>query len=87
MPARRRAPPGCGPQAPWLRCSLLTYRSGAAGMLVARALPAGLGASSKMYTLFPDGPKLRNPPQEQDNDSRNPVNPVILPVLFFFDRI
>src|SRR6184192_3133375 len=28
----------------------------AAGMLVARALPAGLGASSKMYTLFPDGP-------------------------------
>src|SRR5437667_9177137 len=31
-------------------------RSVAAGMLVARALPAGLGASSKMYTLFPDGP-------------------------------
>ena len=28
----------------------------AAGMLVARALPAALGASSKMYTLFPDGP-------------------------------
>jgi len=28
----------------------------AAGMLVARALPAGPGASSKMYTLFPDGP-------------------------------
>src|SRR5881409_1731392 len=28
----------------------------APGMLVARALPAGLGASSKMYTLFPDGP-------------------------------
>src|SRR6266516_3433664 len=27
----------------------------APGMLVAR-LPAGLGASSKMYTLFPDGP-------------------------------
>src|SRR5436190_2561123 len=33
----------------------------APGMLVARALPAGLGASSKMYTLFPDGP-LVNPP-------------------------
>src|SRR5438876_8286461 len=31
----------------------------AAGMLVARALPAGLGASSKMYTLFPDGPLPR----------------------------
>ena len=51
MPARRRAPAGCGPQARWLCCSLLT-----AGMLVARALPAGLEASSKMYTLFPDGP-------------------------------
>jgi hypothetical protein len=25
MPARRRAPSGCGPQARWLRCSLLTY--------------------------------------------------------------
>ena len=56
MPARRRAPPGCGPQARWRCCSLLTYRTGAPGMLVARALPAGLGASSKMYTLFPDGP-------------------------------
>ena len=32
----------------------------AAGMLVARALPAGLGASSKMYTLFPDGPLAVN---------------------------
>src|SRR6266581_2341616 len=31
----------------------------AAGMLVARALPAGLGASSKMYTLFPDGPLVQ----------------------------
>jgi len=29
-------------------------------MLVARALPAGLGASSKMYTLFPDGPLVVN---------------------------
>ena len=28
MPARRRAPPGCGPQARWLCCSLLTYRTG-----------------------------------------------------------
>jgi hypothetical protein len=25
MPASRRAPAGCGPQARWLRCSLLTY--------------------------------------------------------------
>jgi len=34
----------------------LCVKFSAAGMLVARALPAGLGASSKMYTLFPDGP-------------------------------
>src|SRR5438552_10602611 len=33
----------------------------APGMLVARALPAGLGASSKMYTLFPDGPLVGSP--------------------------
>jgi len=44
--AAARRPPGC------VARSLHT----AAGMLVARALPAGLGASSKMYTLFPDGP-------------------------------
>src|SRR5216117_227147 len=31
MPARRRAPPGCGPQARWLCCSLLTYRPGRPG--------------------------------------------------------
>ena len=55
-PLRAAARRPAGPQARWLCCSLLTYRSGAAGMLVARALPAGLGASSKMYTLFPDGP-------------------------------
>jgi len=28
MPARRRAPVGCGPQARWRCCSLLTYRRG-----------------------------------------------------------
>src|SRR5438034_5104062 len=47
--AAARRPPGC------VARSLHT----AAGMLVARALPAGLGASSKMYTLFPDGPLIR----------------------------
>src|SRR5438046_1530350 len=55
-------PAGTTPRAPlraahrrpdgWLSRPLST----AAGMLVARALPAGLGASSKMYTLFSDGP-------------------------------
>src|SRR5438093_9553418 len=56
MPARRRAlraaarrPAGCVARS-------LHTAAVAAGMLVARALPAGLGASSKMYTLFPDGP-------------------------------
>src|SRR5439155_26759755 len=56
MPARRRAlraaarrPAGCVARS-------LHTAAVAAGMLVARALPAGLGASSKMYTLFPDEP-------------------------------
>src|SRR5439155_10126966 len=48
--AAARRPPGC------VARSLHT----AAGMLVARALPGGLGASSKMYTLFPDGPLAVN---------------------------
>src|SRR5207247_281902 len=52
----------CPPAAP-LRAAARRPAGGVArslhtapGMLVARALPAGLGASSKMYTLFPDGP-------------------------------
>src|SRR5947208_11279059 len=56
---RRRCPPAAAP----LRAAARRPAGGvarslhtAAGMLVARALPAGLGASSKMYTLFPDGP-------------------------------
>src|SRR5881409_3635341 len=56
---RRRCPPAAGPlRAAARRPSGCVARSlhTAAGMLVARALPAGLGASSKMYTLFPDGP-------------------------------
>ncbi len=36
MPARRRAPPGCGPQARWLCCSLLTYRPGYSSSLAPR---------------------------------------------------
>ena len=47
--AAARRPPGCVARS-------LHTAADAAGMLVARALPAGLGASSKMYTLFPDGP-------------------------------
>ena len=56
---RRRCPPAAAP----LRAAARRPAGGVArslhtapGMLVARALPAGLGASSKMYTLFPDGP-------------------------------
>src|SRR5213592_3546826 len=36
MPARRRAPSGCGPQARWLCCSLLTYRPGYSSSLAPR---------------------------------------------------
>ncbi len=56
---RRRCPPAAAPlRAAARRPAGCVTRSvhTAAGMLVARALPAGLGASSKMYTLFPDGP-------------------------------
>jgi hypothetical protein len=55
--AQDRAPSGCGPQARWLCCSLLTYRPGYA--IVARASPAGLGACSRMRTYFCANPKLR----------------------------
>src|SRR5256884_9562799 len=55
---RRRCPPAAPLRAAARRPAGCVARSlhTAAGMLVARALPAGLGASSKMYTLFPDGP-------------------------------
>src|SRR2546430_17289857 len=59
---RRRPPPAAAPLRAAARrpagcvARSLHTAADAAGMLVARALPAGLGASSKMYTLFPDGP-------------------------------
>src|SRR2546426_10824322 len=40
------------------------------------------GPAAKCTPYFLTGPKLRNPRQEQDNDSRNPVNPVILSRFF-----
>src|SRR5438128_8088440 len=56
----------CPPAAAPLRAAARRPAGGVArslhtapGMLVARALPAGLGASSKMYTLFPDGPLVQ----------------------------
>src|SRR5438876_7132331 len=61
---RRRCPPAAAPLRATARrpagCVARSLHTAAvaAGMLVARALPAGLGASSKMYTLFPDGPLL-----------------------------
>ena len=55
-PLRAAAHRAAGRSSRWLRCSLLTYRTGAPGMLVARALPAGLGACSKVQILFCDGP-------------------------------
>src|SRR5439155_12422934 len=59
---RRRCPPAAAPlravarRPPGCVARSLHTTADTAGMLVARALPAGLGASSKMYTLFPDGP-------------------------------
>src|SRR5213079_3329843 len=59
---RRRAPPGCGPQARWLCCSLLNIPPWV--LLVARALPAGLGASSKVSILFRHTPLTKKVAQE-----------------------
>jgi hypothetical protein len=41
MPARRRAPSGCGPQARWRRCPLLTY------------CPVWLGLPAQISSLAP----------------------------------
>jgi hypothetical protein len=49
MPARRRAPLCCWSSGP-LALLLAPYMQ--PGMLVARAYPAGLRASSKVYRLF-----------------------------------
>src|SRR5438876_9895428 len=56
----------CPPAAAPLRAAARRPAGGVArslhtapGMLGARALPAGLGASSKMYTVFPDGPLVQ----------------------------
>ena len=51
MPTRRRAPPGCGPLAALLAPYILP------GMLVAPALPAGLGAAAKCTCYSLTGPK------------------------------
>ena len=48
MPARCRAPPGCGPQARWLCCSLLTYHPGYARR---SRLASGPAAKCKRYSL------------------------------------
>src|SRR5213592_1021964 len=69
----------CPPAAAPLRAAARRPAGGVArslhtarGMLVARALPAGLGASSKMYTLFPDGPL---PPRREESTSHGLMPP------------
>jgi hypothetical protein len=49
-------PLGCGPQAPWLCCSLLTYRTGYASSLAPRHRPGGLQQNAN---LFLPNPKQR----------------------------
>ena len=49
MPARRRAPSGCGPQARWLCCSLLTYGPGIARR---SRLASGPGGQQQNANLF-----------------------------------
>ena len=54
MPARRRAPSGCGPQARWLRCSLLTYNPVCSSLAPCQRA-WGPAAKCKRYSLT--GPK------------------------------
>ncbi len=48
MPARRRAPSGCGPQARWLCCSLLTYHPGYSSSLAPRQRAWGPAAKCQV---------------------------------------
>ncbi len=50
MPARRRAPSGCGPQARWLCCSLLTCTP-ACSSLAPRQRVWGSAAKCRRYSL------------------------------------
>src|SRR6266702_20515 len=48
--ARRRAPSGCGPQARWLCCSLLTYRPGYSSSLAPRQRAWGPAAKCEVIS-------------------------------------
>ncbi len=50
MPARRRAPGGCGPQARWFCCSLLTYRPGYSSSLAPRQRAWGPAAKCEIIS-------------------------------------
>src|SRR5204863_3424030 len=50
MPSRRRAPSGCGPQARWLCCSLLTYRPGYSSSLAPRQRAWGPAAKCEFIS-------------------------------------
>jgi hypothetical protein len=63
MPARRRAPLGCGPQARWRCCSLLTCNP-ACSSLAPSQRAWGPAAKCKRYLLT--GPNCRSEPQTAD---------------------
>ncbi len=48
--AEDRAPSGCGPQARWLCCSLLTYRTGYASSLAPRQRAWGPAAECELIS-------------------------------------
>src|SRR2546426_12556980 len=55
MPARRRAPPGCGSPAPWLGCPLLSYRSGDGRPSRLASGPGG--QQQKVHPIFCPAPR------------------------------
>src|SRR6266566_9425199 len=67
---RRRAPSGCGPQARWLRCSLLTYRPGYSSSLAPRQRAWGPAAKCEFIFARP----LRATELVARCPTRSPIN-------------
>jgi hypothetical protein len=65
MPARRRAPSGCGPKARWLRCSLLACDSRANGNAKTVFLGVGVGIGIGVE-LFKDRSRSRFRPRPRE---------------------
>ena len=69
--AEDRAPSGCGPQARWLCCSLLTYRAGYASSLAPRQRAWGPAAECELISARTLSLALRNKYHQDTKAPRN----------------